>query len=125
MFNNISLADIKEGWQGLPSPSPSWTDKRTLQDHDSMLVRSCVNWKSKKKKPGACFITVISNRKPESSRRPTFPQLVEMLSRADFELFAWEEEDLKDSDPQVKLIGAPLEVAQDLYPELQRSYIIY
>ena len=67
--------------------------------------------------------TVIpSYRKPESSRRPTFPQLVELLSRADFELFAWEEEDLKDSDPQVKLIGALLEVAQDLYPELQRSY---
>ena len=45
-----------------------------------------------------------------------------MLSRADFELFAWEEEEVKDSDPQVKLIGAPMELAQDLYPELQRSY---
>ena len=45
-----------------------------------------------------------------------------MLSRADFELFAWEEDDLKNSDPQVKLIGAPMEVAQDLYPELQRLY---
>lgn len=67
-------------------------------------------------------LTIPSNRKPESSRRPTFPQLVEMLSRADFELFAWEEDDLKDNDPQVKMIGAPLEVAQDLYSELQRSY---
>ena len=65
---------------------------------------------------------MIINRKPESSRRPTFPQLVEMLSRADFELFAWEEEDLMNIDPQVKVIGAPLEVAQNLFPELQSSY---
>ena len=28
-----------------------------------------------------------------------FPQLVEMLSQTDFELFAWEEDDIKDSDP--------------------------
>ena len=67
-------------------------------------------------------LPILSNRQPDSSRRPTFPQLVEMLSRADFELFAWEEEEIKDSDPQVKLIGAPMELAQDLYPELQRSY---
>jgi hypothetical protein len=45
-----------------------------------------------------------------------------MLSRADFELFVWEEEDLRNSDPQVKLIGAPLELAMNLYHELQRSY---
>jgi hypothetical protein len=49
---------------------------------------------------------------------------VELLSRADFELFAWEEEDLKDSDPlQVKMIGAPLETAKNLYPDLQTLYI--
>ena len=62
-------------------------------------------------------------RQPESIRRPTFPQLVELLSRADFELFVWEEEDLRNSDPQVKVIGAPLETAKDLYLELQRTYM--
>ena len=60
------------------------------------------------------------NRNRECSLRPTFPQLVEMLSRTDF---VWEEEDLIGSDPQVKVIGAPLEVAKNLYPELQRSYL--
>ena len=49
-------------------------------------------------------------RQPECSCRPTFPQLVELLSRADFELFLWEEEDLRNSDPRVKETGAPLEV---------------
>ena len=48
---------------------------------------------------------------------------MEMLSQADFELFVWEEEDLRNSDPQVKLVGAPLEVAKNLYPELQRVYL--
>ena len=47
-----------------------------------------------------------------------------MLSRAEFELFEWEEEDIKDQDPQVKVIGAPLEVARNLYPELQQSYVV-
>ena len=61
-------------------------------------------------------------RQPERSRRPTFPQLVELLSRADFELFVWEEEDLRNSDPRVKVIGAPLEITTELYPELQKMY---
>ena len=70
------------------------------------------------------LILICHNRQPESYRRPTFPQLVELLSRADFELFAWEEEDLKDSDPlQIKTIGAPLETAKNLYFDLQTSYI--
>lgn len=47
-----------------------------------------------------------------------------MLSRAEFELFEWEDEDIKDKDPQVKTIGAPLEVARDLYTELQQSYVM-
>ena len=62
-------------------------------------------------------------RQPEHSRHPTFPQLVELLSRADFELFLWEEEDLRNSDPRVREIGAPLEITTDLYPELQRTYL--
>ena len=62
-------------------------------------------------------------RQPERSRRPTFPQLVELLSRADFELFLWEEEDLKNSDSRVREIGAPLEMATGLYPELQKIYL--
>ena len=62
------------------------------------------------------------HRKPKSSHRPTFTQLVEMLSRADFELFVWKEEDLRDTDPRVKDIGAPLEVAEKLYLDIQNMY---
>ena len=62
-------------------------------------------------------------RKPESNSCPTFPQLMELLSQADFELFGWEEEDLRNNDPvQVKTIGAPLETAKNLYPDLQTLY---
>ena len=45
-----------------------------------------------------------------------------MLSRADFELFAWDEEDLKGCDQRVKVIGAPLELSRNLYTDLQNTY---
>ena len=61
-------------------------------------------------------------RQPESSDRPNFRQILELLCRADFELFSWEEEDTKDCNPQVKKIGAPLEVAKNLYVDLQTIY---
>ena len=83
-----------------------------------MLVRLS----KEKNVPGSSNV-VNALRQPERNCRPTFPQLVEMLSRADFELFVWEEEDLRNSDPRVKTIGAPLEVAKKLYQELQRSYL--
>ena len=67
---------------------------------------------------------LLQPRQPESSSRPTFPQLVELLSRADFELFAWEEDDLRNIDPLAKVIGAPLEISENLYRELQNSYVI-
>ena len=65
---------------------------------------------------------MYTHRQPEKPCRPTFSQLVEMLSRADFELFVWEEEDLKGCDQRVKVIGAPLELAQNLYSDLQNVY---
>jgi hypothetical protein len=50
---------------------------------------------------------------------------VELLSRADFELFLWEEEDLRNcgSDPRVREIGAPLEIATGLYAQLHKTYL--
>ena len=69
------------------------------------------------------YVTILYDRHPKSSQRPSFSQLVEMLSQAEFELFVWEEADLKDFDPQVKVIGAPLEVSQKLYFDLQNMYI--
>ena len=63
---------------------------------------------------------MYSFRRPESSRRPKFSELVEMLSRADFELhvFAWKEDDTKTSNPQVKAIEVSLDVVRNFYQEL-------
>ena len=68
------------------------------------------------------FHTCNYYRQPQTTHRPTFPQLVELLSRADFELFSWEEEDMVDCDPLAKVIGAPLETSKNLYKALQMSY---
>ena len=35
----------------------------------------------------------------------------------------WEEEDLRNSDPRVREIGAPLEITTGLYTELQETYL--
>ena len=54
------------------------------------------------------FFISILHRHPDRSSCHTFPQLVEMLSRSDFELFVWEEEDLRNSDPPTTNAFAPL-----------------
>ena len=61
-------------------------------------------------------------RHSETSRRPSFAQLVEMLSQADFELLLWREEDTQIG-PQVSVVGAPLEASKNLYSDLQRVYM--
>ena len=116
---------VDEGYRLPPPPGlPKELYKIMIQCwyniYDSYLVLAIV---SVIVKSIIIIISCILHRHPDRSSRPTFPQLVEMLSRADFELFVWEEEDLRNSDPQVKLIGAPLEVAKNLYHELQRVYL--
>ena len=72
-----------------------------------------------------CIYTYIHIlcRHGHPSHRPTFTHLLELLSQTEFEIFIWDNKDLIDCDPQVKVIGAPLDVANNLYPELQRSYL--
>ncbi|XP_064395470.1 uncharacterized protein LOC135342615 isoform X2 [Halichondria panicea] len=58
----------------------------------------------------------------ETSRRPSFHQLVEMLSQADFELLLWNKTD-SGVGPQVTVVGASLEAAKNLYTDLQNAYM--
>ncbi|XP_064396494.1 RAF proto-oncogene serine/threonine-protein kinase-like isoform X2 [Halichondria panicea] len=58
----------------------------------------------------------------ETSRRPSFHQLVEMLSQADFELLLWNKTD-SGVGPQVTVVGTSLEAAKNLYTDLQNAYM--
>ena len=61
-------------------------------------------------------------RHPETGHRPSFAQLVEMHSRANFELLLWKESDIQ-TGPQVKVVGASLEASKNLYIDLQNVYM--
>ncbi len=47
---------------------------------------------------------------------------MEMHSQANFELLLWRDSDI-ETGPQVKVVGAPLEAAKNLYSDLQNVYI--
>ena len=61
-------------------------------------------------------------RHPESSSRPTFSELLQVLSQgSETDLLRWSEEDMR-VHPQAAVLGAPLEAGKDLYIELQNAY---
>ena len=63
----------------------------------------------------------IFSRHPDKLHRPSFTQLLQELSQSESDLLAWSEEDLSVHS-QAAVLGAPLEVAKDLYTELQNTY---
>ncbi len=66
-------------------------------------------------------IVYLHNRHPKKEVRPTFKTLSYKLSRPDFLLLLWSEED-RLVNSEVDKLGAHLEVAEDLYSDLQKIY---
>ena len=63
------------------------------------------------------------HRHPKTSSRPSFTTLVQIFSQAEADLLIWSEDDLSVHS-QVSVLGAPLEAAKDLYPQLQTLYAV-
>ena len=61
-------------------------------------------------------------RNADKSSRPDFAELVQALSSPVTDLLSWSEEDMR-VHPQAAVLGAPLEAAKYLYPELQGTYM--
>ena len=62
-------------------------------------------------------------RHPETSGRPTFPDIMQRLSLPDTKLLKWSEED-KATDPEAATLGADLDAGLGLYKDIQERYII-
>ncbi len=62
------------------------------------------------------------NRHPESSKRPKFTEVVEVMSVDHKQVLKWRDID-KAVHPQAASLGGPLEAGQDLYPELQQTFL--
>lgn len=60
-------------------------------------------------------------RHKDAIRRPVFSAIVKMLSHSDSQLLSWNAKDMS-IHTQVTCLGAPKEVASELYPELQDYY---
>ena len=58
---------------------------------------------------------------PES--RPLFPDILMELQRPDFKLLKWTAEDVSAYSEQARTLGAPLEAGEELYQELQKTYV--
>ena len=62
-------------------------------------------------------------RHSDYSVRPMFSAIFNMLSHSPSHLLSWAERDLS-IHPQVACLGAPLEVTEELFTELQDYYMI-
>ena len=66
----------------------------------------------------------LSSRNPESDSRPTFPEIQVELQRPDFKLLTWTAEDVAAYTEETRTLGAPLEAGEELYTDIQKSYIV-
>ena len=63
-----------------------------------------------------------SPRHPDSSRRPKFSEILDVFSETPSKLLSWRDMD-KAVHVQASCLGAQLEAGQDLYRELQQTFI--
>ena len=61
-------------------------------------------------------------RNPDPRSRPQFGQLVNVLAGNSGYLLGWSDEDKQACSKEVMTLGSPLEVANDLYYDLQLTY---
>ncbi|XP_064406601.1 hepatocyte growth factor receptor-like isoform X2 [Halichondria panicea] len=60
---------------------------------------------------------------PVKGERPTFTELMQELSLPDTKLLHWRDED-RDTHPEASTLGAPLNFTEQLYMDLQESYVV-
>ena len=67
--------------------------------------------------------TIAYARNPDRTERPTFGKLVQYFKEPEEQLLNWtEEEDVVKYNPQMAVLGGPLEDGKDLYIDLQKVY---
>ena len=71
---------------------------------------------------GMNFHSFIMCRNPIARERPSFQNIVLLLNQSEQVLLEIPEEALS-SHPQAGELGAPLEAGQNMYSELQRTYL--
>ncbi|CAI8021504.1 Ephrin type-A receptor 4a (Fragment) [Geodia barretti] len=73
--------------------------------------------------PRAVYQTMINCWSTEPESRPTFPEVQVELQRPDFKLLTWTAEDVAAYTEEARTLGGPLEAAEELYTDIQKTYI--
>jgi hypothetical protein len=67
---------------------------------------------------------MVISRNPSADDRPTFCDITQELQKSDFHLLKWSAKDISSYDKEMRTIGSPLELGEELYKELQSTYIM-
>ena len=65
---------------------------------------------------------IIIPRHPDTGSRPQFGQITKLLAGNGNYLLGWSDEDKQVAGEDGMKLGAPLEYAKNLYPDLQTAY---
>ena len=91
--------------------------------HVLFMVRACFCQRTYCIAAIGCLSCVPFNlRHPEGSCRPTFSEILDALLHPENELLHWKARD-QDVHPEASKLGAPLRAGEQLYPELQNTYM--
>lgn len=66
-------------------------------------------------------MSIHISRNPDHAQRPTFESIYDYLDSPEESLLQWHDRDIVQ-DKLAHLLGAPLEEANNLYLDLQRTY---
>ena len=68
-------------------------------------------------------VTFVTPRNPDASSRPTFMEVLHALFACEDNRQSWTADEDETVHTQATVLGAPLEAGNDLYPELQQTYV--
>ena len=57
-------------------------------------------------------------------KRLTFCEIIQQLQKSDYHILKWTAEDIKKYNQEARSVGSPLECSQELYKDLQQTYIV-
>jgi hypothetical protein len=106
-----------------------------MKNSSIVIIIDCPTYKETTESGNALQLLFLLNlRHPEGSCRPTFSEVLDSLLQPESELLYWKPAISEDSDhgegvhrstesDKSSILGAPLKAGEQLYPELQCTYM--
>ncbi|XP_065899435.1 uncharacterized protein [Dysidea avara] len=99
---------------------------KPYEDYDNTEVLDMLESGYRLPPPPGCprhiYCAMIQCWNPQHKLRPSFSNLIRVISQPSYVLFHWFEEDKQTAGPECDVVGAPIEAGHNLYPDLQNMY---